>query len=65
MGKEAECFTTERRKASDSDNFLKLRKTDFEDVTEYQLFVRCLSDQAVVEDERRHLRTKEDGTMNS
>ncbi len=36
-----------------------------EEVTEYQLFVRCLSDQTVVENEKRRLRTKEDGTMNS
>lgn len=50
---------------TDSDHLLKLCKTDFEDVTEYQLFVRCLSNQTAVENERRRLRTKEDGTMNS
>lgn len=50
---------------TDSDHLLKLYKTDFEDVTEYQLFARCLSEQTVVENERRCLRTKEDGTMNS
>mgnify|MGYP003307034465 CR=1 FL=1 len=37
----------------------------FEEITEYQLFVRCLSEQTVVENEKRRLRTKEDGTMNS
>ena len=50
---------------TDSDCLLELCKSDFEEVTEYQLFVRCLSDQTVVENEKRRLRTKEDGTMNS
>lgn len=50
---------------TDSDSLLEIRKTDFEEVTEYQLFVRCLSEQTVVENEKRRLRTKEDGTMNS
>lgn len=50
---------------SDIDCLLELCKSDFEEVTEYQLFVRCLSDQTVVENEKRRLRTKEDGTMNS
>lgn len=50
---------------TDSDSLLEIRKTDFEEVTEYQLFVRCLSEQTVVENEKRRLRTKEDDTMNS
>ena len=50
---------------TDSDSLLEICKTDFEEVTEYQLFVRCLSEQTVVENENRRLRTKEDGTMNS
>lgn len=50
---------------TDSDDLLLLCKADFEEVTEYQLFARCLSDQTVVENEKRRLRTKEDGTMNS
>ena len=50
---------------ADSDCLLELCKTDFEETTEYQLFVRCLSDQTVVENNKRRLRTKEDGTMNS
>ena len=50
---------------ADSDCLLELCKTDFEETTEYQLFVRCLSDQTVVENDKRRLRTKEDGTMNS
>lgn len=49
----------------DSGLLLGLCKTDFEEVTEYQLFIRCLSEQTVVENEKRRLRTKEDGTMNS
>ena len=50
---------------TDSGCLLHLCGTDFEDVTEYQLFIRCLSDQTVVENEKRRMRTKEDGTMNS
>ena len=50
---------------TDSDCLLRLCRTDFEDVTEYQLFIRCLSDQTVVENETRRMRTKQDGTMNS
>lgn len=49
---------------TDSDCLLRLCRTDFEDVTEYQLFIRCLSDQTVVENEKRRMRTKQDGTMN-
>jgi hypothetical protein len=50
---------------TDSDCLLELCKTDFEEATEYQLFVRCLSDQTVIENDKRRLRTREDGTMNS
>ena len=50
---------------ADSDCLLGLCRTDFEEATEYQLFIRCLSDQTVVENEKRRMRTKEDGTMNS
>lgn len=50
---------------ADSDSLLGICNADFENITEYQLFVRCLSDQTVVENEKRRLRTKEDGTMNS
>ena len=50
---------------TDSDHLLEICSTDYEEVTEYQLFVRCLSEQSVVENEKRRLRTKEDGTMNS
>ena len=50
---------------TDSDCLLEICKTDYEEVTEYQLFVRCISEQTIVENEKRRLRTKEDGTMNS
>lgn len=49
----------------DSDFLLNICGSAYDAVTEYQLFVRCLSDQTVVEDKKRRLRTKEDGTMNS
>lgn len=49
-----------------SDSLLALCETDYEEATEYLLFARCcLSDQMVVESEKRLLRTKVDGTMNS
>ena len=54
-----------QRLLTDSDCLLHLCRTDFEDVTEYRLFTRCLSDQTVVENEKRRMRTKQDGTMNS
>lgn len=50
---------------TDSEQLLAICTTDFEEVTEYQLFARCLSEQTVVENDKRRLRTKEDGTMNS
>ncbi|MFA9378899.1 MAG: hypothetical protein ACERKZ_19450 [Lachnotalea sp.] len=50
---------------TDSEKQLNICKTDFEEVTKYQLFARCLSEQTVVEKNKRPLRTKEDGTMNS
>ena len=49
----------------DSDSLLAICGSEYEDLTEYQLFTRCLSDQTVVENDKRRLRTKEDGTMNS
>lgn len=49
----------------DSDRLVSICGTDYEDVMEYQLFVRCLSDQSVVENGERRLKTKADGTMNS
>ena len=49
----------------DSDTLLEKCGSAFDDVTEYQLFIRCLSEQTIVEDGKRRLRTKEDGTMDS
>ena len=49
----------------DSDTFLTICGYDYLENTEYQLFIRCLSDQTVIEDGKRRMRTREDGTMNS
>lgn len=49
----------------DADRLLESCKTDYDDVTEYQLLVRCLSEQTVVEKDARRLRTKEDGGFHS
>ena len=49
----------------DADKLLLVCGNDFEDVTEYQLLVRCLAEQTVVEDHARRLRTREDGGMDS
>ena len=45
----------------DADSLLKSCGTDYDDITEYQLLVRCLSEQTVVEEASRRLRTKGDG----
>lgn len=50
---------------NDADKLLDLCKTDFDDVTEYQLLVRCISEQTVVDNSKRRLKTKKDGTMGS
>ncbi len=49
----------------DADTLLDVCGSDFDDVTEYQLLVRCLSEQTVVEEAVRRLRTKEDGGFHS
>lgn len=49
----------------DAERLLTLCKDEFDTVTEYELFVRCLSEQTIVEDGKRILRTKEDGKMTS
>ena len=48
---------------TDADKLLALCEREYPDSTEYDLFVRCLSEQTVVENEKRRLRTKEDGGM--
>lgn len=50
---------------NDSDKLMELCKSGYDDVTEFELCVRCLSEQTIVEDRKRRLRTKEDGTMTS
>lgn len=42
-------------------DMLMSRCYDLEDVTEYQLLIRCISEQTIVENGNRRLRTKEDG----
>ena len=50
---------------TDADKLLALCESEYNDSTEYDLFVRCLSEQTIVENENRRLRTKEDGGMKS
>lgn len=50
---------------NDADKLLAICGTEYNDVTEYQLLVRCLSEQTVVEEASRRLRTKEDGGLHS
>ena len=54
-----------RKLLDDSDLLLEVCGSDLEEVLEYELFVRCLSEQTVVESGKRRLREKEDGLMNS
>lgn len=49
----------------DADKLLSACGSDYDDITEYQLLVRCLSEQTVVEEAVRRLRTKEDGGLHS
>lgn len=50
---------------ADAEKLLALCESGYNHSTEYDLFVRCLSEQTIVENEKRRLRTKEDGCMNS
>lgn len=49
----------------DADKLLALCSSDYDDTTEYQLLVRCLSEQTIIEDSVRRLRNKEDGGLSS
>lgn len=49
----------------DADKLIENCGNQFAEVTEYQLLVRCLSEQTIIENGRRRLRTKEDGGMSS
>lgn len=51
---------------ADSSALLALCGSDYEGITEYDLFVRCITEQTITEEDgKRRLRTKEDGGMNS
>ena len=50
---------------SDVDRLLKLCESDYNESTEYELFVRWLSEQTITENNERRLRTKGDGVMKS
>lgn len=47
----------------DADTLLDVCTGKFDDVTEYQLLVRCLSEQTIQEEGTRRLRVKADGGM--
>ena len=49
----------------DADLLLEKCRNDFEELIEYQLFVRYLNELTIVEDGKSRFRTKEDGGMNS
>jgi hypothetical protein len=49
----------------DTDALLIICGSDFEDISEYELFVRCISEQTIIDNDNRRLRTKEEGSMNS
>ena len=49
----------------DADLLLERCGSSYDEVTEYQLLIRCLSEQTVVEEAKRRLKTKEDGGMDS
>ena len=50
---------------ADAEKLLVLCESEYNNSTEYDLFVRCLSEQTIVENKKRRLRTKEDGGMKS
>ena len=50
---------------SDADLLLERCNGSFEEVAEYQLFARCISEQTTAEDGKRRLRKKADGGMDS
>lgn len=50
---------------SDADDLIESCKGCYDEVTEYQLFSRCIAEQTIVDDNGRRLRTKEDGGMDS
>ena len=53
------------KQLEDIDKLIELCETGFEEVTEYELFIRCVSEQTCVEDGKRRFCTKEDKQLNS
>lgn len=49
----------------DADRLIDICSAGFENITEYELFIRCISEQTIVEDDKRRLLTKEDGKINA
>jgi hypothetical protein len=49
----------------DADKLIVICHTGFEHITEYELFIRCISEQTIIENSKRRLLTKEDGLMNA
>ncbi|WP_342756543.1 transposase [Kineothrix sedimenti] len=49
----------------DAEKLLELCNSDYDEITEYQLLIRCLSEQTVVQNSVRKLRNKEDGGFSS
>ncbi len=49
---------------SDADKLLALCESDYNDSTEYELFVRCLSEQTIVENENRSVGQRIEGDAN-
>lgn len=45
----------------DADKLLKRCSSDYDETIEYQLLLRCLAEQTIVEDSTRRLRSKKDG----
>lgn len=50
---------------ADADSLLALCAGEYDTLTEYDLLVRCLSEQTVLENGKRRLRTKKDGGLDS
>lgn len=60
--------TLEERMAqflADAETLYDITKTGFEDVPEYELFIRCFSEQSIIEQGKRRWITKEDSLGNS
>lgn len=49
----------------DCEELIRICNTDFEDITEYELFIRCVSEQTKVENGARRFCTREDQQLNS